>query len=385
MLAYTFYETDSRVRRYAESLAKRGDRVDVVALRREGLPRKDVINGVRIFRIQKRIVNEKGKLTYLFRLLRFFIWSSVFITLRHARSRYDLIHVHSVPDFEVFATIIPKLTGAKIILDIHDIVPEFYADKFKVTTSSSTFKALVGLERASCLFADHVIIANHIWEQRLTKRSVKKGKCTTLLNYPDTALFRRAMRTRLDGKFIMLYPGTLNYHQGLDIAIKAFAAIADQTPGAELHIYGEGSAKEQLRELAASLKLGGKVFINNFLTTERIAQVMADADLGIVPKRAKSFGNEAFSTKIFEFMAVGVPVLIADTKIDRYYFNETLVKYFRSEDEQDLAVNMLLMIRDKGLRKRLIENATEYISEYTWAKKEQEYYALADRLVKKNF
>jgi hypothetical protein len=61
MLVYTFYESDSRVRRYAESLARRGDHVDVVALRREGQARDDIINGVRIFRIhQKRVKNERG-------------------------------------------------------------------------------------------------------------------------------------------------------------------------------------------------------------------------------------------------------------------------------------------------------------------------------------
>jgi glycosyltransferase involved in cell wall biosynthesis len=149
-----------------------------------------------------------------------------------------------------------------------------------------------------------------------------------------------------------------------------------------LHIYGEGSGKEQLKELAASLKLEGRVFINNFLPTEKIAQVMADADLGVVPKRAKSFGNEAFSTKIFEFMALGVPVLIADTKIDRYYFDESLVKFFKSEDVQDLADNMLLMIRDQDLRRNLIENAAKYINEITWPKKEEEYRALVNALVR---
>jgi glycosyltransferase involved in cell wall biosynthesis len=130
----------------------------------------------------------------------------------------------------------PKLSGAKIILDIHDIVPEFYASKFKVTEESFIFKALVGVERASCSFADHVIIANHVCEERLTGRSVKKENCTTMLNYPDTTLFRHAMRTRADGKFVMLYPGTLNHHQGLDVAIRAFAMIADGALGTELHI-----------------------------------------------------------------------------------------------------------------------------------------------------
>jgi hypothetical protein len=172
MLAYTFYETDSRVRRYAESLTKRGDHVDVIALRREGQPREDVMNGVRIFRIQTRIKNEKGKAAYMFRLLRFLIWSSIFVTLRHMRSRYNLIHVHSVPDFSVRNNR-PKIDGAKIILDIHDIVPEL-CEQIQGNGGVFHFKASVSCGAASRSFADHVIIANHIWEERLTGRSVKR-------------------------------------------------------------------------------------------------------------------------------------------------------------------------------------------------------------------
>ena len=127
MVAYTRYESDNRVRRYAEALAKRGDHVDVVALRQEGQAASDVINGVRVFRIQRRIASEKNKFMYLGKLCLFFVRSMAFLTREQFRNRYDLIDVHSVPDFEVFAAAYPKLTGTKIILDIHDIVPEFYA------------------------------------------------------------------------------------------------------------------------------------------------------------------------------------------------------------------------------------------------------------------
>ena len=131
MLVYSFYETDNRVIRYAETLAKRGDQVDVIALRKKGQPYTEVLNGVRVFRVQEREKNEKKSLDYLARLSRFFFRSGVLVTKKHLQAPYDLIHVHSVPDFEVFAALVPKLLGAKIILDIHDIVPEFYASKFK--------------------------------------------------------------------------------------------------------------------------------------------------------------------------------------------------------------------------------------------------------------
>src|ERR1035441_2131085 len=95
MLAYTFYETDNRVRRYAEALVKRGDQVDAIALAREGISDCEVIQGVRVFRIQKRVIDERGPLSYLTKLVLFFIRSAWFLTIMHLRERYDIIHVHS--------------------------------------------------------------------------------------------------------------------------------------------------------------------------------------------------------------------------------------------------------------------------------------------------
>ena len=381
MVAYTFYEADNRVRRYAEALAKRGDRVDVIALRQEGQPATSVISGVRIFRIQRRTVSEKNKFAYLAKLTLFFLRSMAFLTREQFKDRYDFIHVHSVPDFEVFAAIYPKLTGTKIILDIHDIVPEFYASKFKTSQDSLAFKLLVGIERLSTGFSDHVIAANHIWEKRLQDRSVRASKCTTLLNYPDTQDFHRRGRTRSDGKFILLYPGTLNYHQGLDIAIRAFGMISSQVPQAEFHIHGEGEQLGVLKALVAELGLQDKVFLKAMLPYNQITSIMENADLGVVPKRGNSFGNEAFSTKILEFMALGVPVIVPETAIDRYYFNDSVAKFFIANDDKSLADAMLLLITNPEIRRNLAKNADEFMKKYTWEENKDSYLNLVDSLV----
>ena len=381
MLAYSFYEQDNRVRRYAETLAKRGDQVDVVALRMEGQSSKEVVGGVCVYRIQYRIVNEKGRFTYLGRLLLFFLRSFVFLTSKQLRERYDLIHVHSVPDFEVFAALIPKFTGSKIILDIHDLVPEFYLSKFKASSKSLTFRLLVAMERMSASFADHVIAANHIWLKRLHERSVRSADCTVILNFPDTDIFHLRGRTRNDCKFIMVYPGTLSYHQGLDLAIRAFAQIANKTPQTEFHIYGGGDQAEFLKTLIAELHLQERVFLKGGRTLQEIAVIMENSDLGIVSKRSDGFGNEAFSTKIFEFMSVDVPVIVPETAIDRYYFNDSVVKFFQANDEKSLAEAMLLLINNPELRQELVRNARKFIESYTWERNKEIYLSLVDSLV----
>jgi glycosyltransferase involved in cell wall biosynthesis len=182
-----------------------------------------------------------------------------------------------------------------------------------------------------------------------------------------------------------MYPGTLNSHQGLDIAIKAFAKIKNQLPNGEFQIYGEGPMKPQLVALAAELGLNGSVVFKDFVPVEQIARLMANTDLAVVPKRASSpFGTEAASTKIFEFLALGVPVIVSRTKIDSFYFNDLTVKFFESENVDDLAGCMLQLAHDPLLRSQFAKNGLEYAQQNSWNEKQQDYLRLVDSMVRRN-
>jgi glycosyltransferase involved in cell wall biosynthesis len=306
------------------------------------------------------------------------------LSRKHLSRPYQIIHVHSVPDFLVFAAALPKLLGASLILDIHDILPEFYASKFGAGKKSILFKILLLVEKCSVLFSNHVIIANHIWYRRLIDRSASPKKCTVICNYPNPEIFRARPRERTDGKFIITYPGSLNWHQGLDVAVKAFAEVTREIPEAELHIYGEGPMKPHLVKLAKQLGLEGKVIFFDMVAIELVAAEMANADLGVVPKRASSsFGNEAASTKILEFMSVGVPIVVSRTSIDTYYHSDATVKFFESENEADLAKSIVMLQRDPELRRRLAVNAAKYAEANNWRSKKCHYLNLVDRLARR--
>ncbi len=381
MVSYSFYEKDNRVLRYASTLAKRGDYVDVFALRCEGRPVEEEMDGVHVHRLQERTRDEKNRFSYAWRIFRFLAHATVEVGRYDLRNHYDLLHIHSVPDFMVFSALLPKLRGTPVILDIHDILPEFYASKFSASHDSATFRALVGVERASCRFADHVIIANDIWRDRLLSRRLPAEKCTVVLNFPDRSIFSRSgLRSPQPGKFLMLYPGSLNDHQGIDIAIRAFAKISKRAPQAEFHIYGEGPSKQGLLDLIGSLGVESQVKIPASRSLQEIAQVMETADLGVVPKRKDNFGNEAFSTKILEFMAMGVPVIVSDTLIDKFYFDDSVVKFFTSGDEDDLARCMLEMMECPAERQRLVDHANRYVLSVDWTARQHEYLELVDRL-----
>jgi glycosyltransferase involved in cell wall biosynthesis len=382
MVAYTGYESDNRVRRYAETLVERGDQVDVIAITVPSSGPEKEINGVTVHRVQHRENNERNKWTYAWRLLRFLAGSSAALTRLHKRNRYDVVHIHNMPDFLVFAAWYPKLTGAKLILDIHDLVPELFANKFRTRVKSAYVEVLRVIEKISSRFVDHVIVSNHLWFETVVARSVPAAKCSVLINHVDPKLFSQHARTRTDGKFIVLFPGSVQWHQGLDIAIEAFARVKAEVPNAEFHIYcGAGGDREMdLREQARSLNLEDSVKFCGGISLDKVAQLIANADLGVVPKRADSFGNEAYSTKIMEFMSQGVPVVVSRTKVDTFYFEEGIVHFFRSGDSQDMARAMLDVIRDRNLRESLAARGYEYVVRHGWDQKKKEYLDLIDSL-----
>jgi len=382
MVAYAFYESDTRILQYASALAKRGDQVDVIALNREGAkPEFEILEGVNVYRVQSRAVNEKGLFSYGIRILRFLVRSMLHLRARQKEQLYDLVHVHNVPDFLVFSAMFAKWKKIPVVLDIHDLLPEFYASKFKISHSSLLFKTLTIVERCSAAFATHVIVANHLWRDRLVARSVPGAKCTVIRNRPDLDIFTPAGTpdSKRNGRFVLIYPGSLNWHQGLDVAIRAFARVAAEIPNSEFHIYGEGPAKSGLIALATDLGMHGRVMFHEFLPSRQVAQVMAGADLAIEPKRAQSaFGNEALSTKILEFMALGVPIIASRTTIHAYYYSESVIQYYDNDDEAELGNQMLRLNNDPELRRRLVANARNYARENSWDARKGEYLELVD-------
>jgi glycosyltransferase involved in cell wall biosynthesis len=138
--------------------------------------------------------------------------------------------------------------------------------------------------------------------------------------------------------------------------------------------------KPQLIELVNDLGLTGSVRFFEPLALRQIADVMAEAGLGVVAKRADSFGNEASSTKIMEFMLLGVPVVASNTKIERYYLDDSVVRFFESGNVPELAEAMYELLTNRQLRSGIVERAFAYASRNNWQSRKSEYFRLVDSL-----
>lgn len=383
MISFSIYDSDNRVMRYAKSLAERGDSVEVFSLKSDPNQASiDTVDGVTVYRIQHRYKDkQKTRSGYLFKILQFWALALIRVSARHLQARYDLVHIHNMPDFLVFAALLPRLGGAKLLLDIHDILPEFYSSKFSSAPQGVGAQVALKCEWASAKFCDHVIISNHLWRDKYMLRTGMSGKCSVFINYVDEKMFRQAPRTRQDDRLIMLFPGGLQWHQGLDIAIRAFQQVSRKLSNAEFHIYGEGNMKSSLISLTQELGLQEKVKFFPLVPLNQVASLVANADVGVVPKRADSFGNEAYSTKIMEFMSLGIPVVASSTKIDRYYFDESVIRFFESGNVDALAKAILEVLENTVLREKLVASGLEYARRNGWNVHRDRYLHLVDSLI----
>jgi glycosyltransferase involved in cell wall biosynthesis len=382
VLAYKFYENAPRVMLFANELVRRGDSVDVISLGRPGQPPTETIRGVRIYRIQQRTRDERGAWSHLSRILAFFIRSATVVTTCHLRKSYDLIQVFSVPDFLVFAALIPHFLGTPILLDIYDIVPELYSTKFGVEEKSIVFRLLVQMEKFSVRLADYVTVPNDVWRYRLVSRSTPREKCSVIYYCADPEIFFPRPRSANE-RFTMVYHGSLSAHQDLDLAIRAFVLIKGCIPEVQFEIFGEGPEESRLKKLVEDLSLRGRITIHPPLPAEDISKVIANCDLGIATRRTcLQFADEACNTKIIEFMAVGVPVIATRTKADQGYLSDSVVQFVASGDAQQLADTVIMLIRDRDRRKELVINASEFIAKKGWASR-RTFLKVVDDLVSK--
>lgn len=387
MISYSFYEIDYRVRRYAEALAQPGNTVEVFALRKDGLPPTETIRDVLLHRVQRRHCNERSPITFFLRILLFFVRVAWIVSVRSLRARPDVIHVHNVPDFLIFTCIIPKLLGTKVILDIHDILPEFYCQKFGISMKHPLAKALRWIEYLSTHFADHVIVANDIWREKIIQRArISEEHCTTILNYPDEVFFQpgRSQTSERD-EFRIIYPGTISHLHGTDVAIRAMSEVGKSLPHARLDLYSsrtEGSPYfDAINALVDELGVRNHVVFHPAVPHEQMSELLHEADVGIVPKRKGVFASEAFSTKIMEFMAAGVPVIASRTTIDEYYFDDTILCFFEPDNPEDLARCLIELHSDSKQRERMASRACDFMADKKWEQKKSIYYAIVSNLL----
>lgn len=369
-VAYTHYESDPRVRREAEALSGRGDEVTVFALRRPDTPAEEVVRGVRVVRLDLPRYRGGQALAYAWSYTAFLGLAAWHLTREHQRARLDVVHVHTMPDFMVFAAALPRLTGARVILDMHDLMPELYALKFGLSRDGVVARGLRAAQWAATTFADYVICVHQPQYELLLRDHVPPRKLAIVMNAADPELFparKKEPRLKEDGPIRVVYHGTLLRRYGVDVALEAFARARQVEPRLELRVYGGGDFAAELAALAQRLGLTAPSFemTGAHRPLDEVAAAIRDAHIGLVPGRDEH-EDSVLPTKLLEYMAVGIPTVATRTRTVSRFFDARHTELVPEGDVEAMAQALLRLAGDKDRRKALTDGGWAWQEEYGW-------------------
>jgi len=110
---------------------QRLEEVDVICVGVKGERKREAVKGVKVHRVYF-LYHRDNVLRYLTDYITFFILASFKLALLSLKRRYDVIEVHTMPDFLVFVTLFPKLLGSRVILYMFENAEQLFVSSFNV-------------------------------------------------------------------------------------------------------------------------------------------------------------------------------------------------------------------------------------------------------------
>ena len=387
MIVHAYYEEDPRVRRQAESLVAAGRPVQVLGLRRQGGPATSEVDGVRVHHLDVQRHQGAGLGVYLREYLSF-LARAMFAAVRlHRRERFALVQVHSLPDFLVFAALPLRLVGVPVLLDLHEAMPEFFRSRFPGASNPLVHRLLLLQERLSIALSTATITVNPPMRDRLVRLGVPGAKTGVVVNSPALGRFdieaqpRRAFRE--DGRLRLIYAGALTPTYELDVAVAAVARIASSRPDLDVafDVYGRGDSGPGLAVQAAELGVADRVTFHGRIPIEDVPAAVARADIGLAPTRHDRFTDMSLSTKVFEYAAMGKPVVASRLPMVETTFPAGTVATYAPGDAAELAAAVLAVADYPIAREAAVARTAEIVRAGSWEHEAAGYRAIVDRLI----
>lgn len=379
-IVQSYYPRDPRIRRQAEALVEAGIAVDVICLRGPGEQAREVVNGVNVSRVP--LSRQRGSaLRYLLEYGAFFVMASGMAAVR--LRRYRVIHVSNMPDFLVFTTIIPRLFGAIVLLDEHDLFPELFMSKYGFGDRHWTIRLLRWQEKWSLRYVHEVLTTTYPFKQHYEK--IVPGKTVSVvMNLPDDRLFRpsgslESILVPRDG-FVLLYAGTVTGIYSLDLVVRAVADLREQIPGLRFRILGEGDDVPRLRSIAQELGAEDAVEFVGDVPFSKVPEYIAQSNVGISTLKLDPLTDKCFNNKAGEYVAMGLPCISTRTTAVEGHFPEGVIRLVEPGDLQSLKDAIVELYANPGRRREMSSRGLEFSKKSNWSTEKLKYIELMESL-----
>jgi glycosyltransferase involved in cell wall biosynthesis len=389
MVVFSSYPADPRPRRAAEALLKEGMHLDLICKADEKLPKRENLGGLEIFRVP--VTHHRGgNLSYAYQYSAFILMSASILAWRSLGRRYDLIYIHNMPDILVLSALLPKALGAKVILDQHDPMPELMMTIFNLEENSLRVRVIRKLEKWSIACANLVITVNVACKRIFAARSCPPEKIGVVMNSPDGEIFPyRAARSYpasegASGKpFVIMYHGSLVERNGLNVAVDALARVRKAVPSAELRVYGRSTPfLEQVLEKARSMGLESYIRYLGRKRLEELVREIEACDVGVIPNQRNRFTDINTPTRIFEYLALGKPVIAPRAPGIQDYFDPESLLFFEEGNAEELGEKIEYVYFNSRQAIEVAERGQQIYLAHTWQEERETLVKLVSGLLK---
>jgi len=395
IVRHSFYPFELNVKREAEALLEDGFSVHVVCLRGEGEAAREVVDGVQVHRLP--VGHRRGKvLRYLFEYNAFYVLAKLRLIALHLRHRFRVIQVNTMPDYLVFATLLPRLLGAKVVLHMHEPMPELFATMFPPRKARLLVPPIRLAERLSLRYAHSVLTVTRDMRDNFGRRGADVNKITVIVNVPDDRTFRldqygearervaaRQREERRRGVFRVLTHGAVEQRYGQDLVVRAVARLREQIPGIEFRFMGGGSHVDEVLRLARELGVEERVHFLGFVPFANMVEEILAADVTVVPMKANAYSVLVHTNKMYEYVALQRPVVASRLASVASYFPDDSLVYFTPGDDADLARAIHRVYAHPEEVGARVDAATAVYETYRWSRERKKYLGVYHALLQR--
>jgi glycosyltransferase involved in cell wall biosynthesis len=386
MLLHDCYPQEPRVASEARAARAAGFEVTVVALREPGEEPDEVVEGVRVVRLPVRHEHGGARLSLLREYVLFTTLAAAHAVRLARGARPDVVHVHNPPDFLVVAALLPRLLGAKVVLDFHDLTPDMFMMRFENRDGGTLDRSLRLVERWTAKMSDAVLTVHEPYRQVLGANGVPVEKVSVVMNSLDERILPAP---RVSGgappeSFRVVYHGTATPHYGVDLIVDAVALARPQIPSVRLDVYGGGDAHSEVASRVRAHGLEDVVgIVPRFLPQEEVLRLVQGASAGVAANLPTRLSRYALPTKLLEYVAMGIPAVAPSLPTIREHFTDEEVWFFEPGDAESLAAALVAVASDPEAASRRTENARNRYEAYRWPRSAATYIDLIWRLAQK--
>jgi len=386
IVRHSFYPFELNVKREAEALRDAGYDVDVICLRGPGEAGREDVEGIHVHRLP--VGHKRGKiLRYVWEYNAFFVLAAAKLAALHNQRRFGAVQVNTMPDYLVFVALYPKLTGARVVLHLHEPVPELFGTMFPSKWYTRPFLwTLERVEQASIGFADRAITVTDQMRDNFVRRGADPAKIAVVVNVPDDRYFRieryQHLRAKVDaikkderarGVFRVLTHGSIEERYGFDTIVRAVAIARDNVTGIEFRFMGGGDHLPRVLALAHELGIGDRVHYLGFVPFEQMVEEILLADVCVVAVEKNPYSVLVHTNKMFEYMALERPVIMSRLDAVAAYMHDDAALYFDAGNHDELARRLIDVANDPAAAQARVRHANDLYREHRWENEKQQY------------